>query len=248
MGKILSSLKYKLKRSSNEKIDDFVFIENKQLTPIMLKTYNLIDFNSNVIHIESNKIKKIQICQSNAYKYDKTGIEPFDCCVCIADDNEMEPLKCTHPICKKCYQTMIRMNNKKCPICRQEMQTINIYKLFCLFVPILKKINTILEDTSCQESSEFNHEIQLYLTSEHNNFFFMYGIAIQYLPPIYDKNDKIWIEQDFFYDIINDHNEKERFLDTYNRIRDEKYIVIRTPQIDKLMEEIFPQIEFRSHD
>lgn len=230
MGNIFS-LQCKNKSVSNEKKDDFIIIENKYQQPITLKNYNLIDIDPDTIHIDSNIINKIQTIQLNAYIYDKTGIELFECCICFADNNEMMPIKCTHPICIKCYQTIINMNDKKCPLCREIMEPIEINKLFCVGVPILKKSLSITDD------------IQTYFIPECDDHFLFYGIAILYLPPIYNKNDGKWIDQDFFFDIMNNHFEQQRFINTFTMINNEKYRWVTSSIIGKSIRKIFPNLQ-----
>lgn len=43
--------------------------------------------------------------------------EKIECCVCL-EDKKCLNLKCKHPLCKNCYQQLIR---KICPLCRQNL-------------------------------------------------------------------------------------------------------------------------------
>jgi len=71
--------------------------------------------------LQNSKRKKI--VEINNY-YDQ--LDNFECCVCFNDrKTKMKRIICGHLICEKCF---LKIQDFKCPICRQEMLSIDTIK------------------------------------------------------------------------------------------------------------------------
>lgn len=216
--------------------DDFVII-TKIPNISYIESYIKINKNEHDQNIETICISPIitnyiSKKQEEAYRIDKTGMEIVECCVCFSDSNDVEmlPLECAHPLCKSCYQEITKTNSHLCPLCRQKMNIIKIYKFIALIVPIL-----LIADKNKIDDNVFR-------IPNNDSLHSVIGLGIIYYPPVHKKDVNEWINHEFFYDIMNNHYQQKIFINTYEKIINEKYVICCHEEIKKILDKISKNI------
>lgn len=86
--------------------------------------------------IDPKLLDKISELQTQAYSYDRTGIEQTECCICLEENLKLVPLICKHQLCVECHKKLIKAQFTTCPICRESLLPVVIHKLYAIMTLI----------------------------------------------------------------------------------------------------------------
>lgn len=152
-------------------------------------------------NINIRLLNNISNKQKLAYILDNLKLSGAECCVCLEHDVSFVPMECAHPVCTDCYLQMITKSISICPLCRKDMEVINVNKSYA----ILLIINVFDNQTK---------------------FVYKECLAIVYLPPIYNAKSAQWKSYDVFYDLDYNAMEITGFKNAVNQMKLYDYVVV----------------------
>jgi hypothetical protein len=97
-----------------EKINNEVLFEEEEY----INTF----INSVPIDIKPITIIVVKLSDANIIK------NPTECCICYEEVNNLNEIKlnCNHELCKECYKKIVKSNNCKCPLCREDIKEVTV--------------------------------------------------------------------------------------------------------------------------